>query len=125
MSINKLILIFVLINLCWNDSEIAPDFVENLTCGKENPEKEKDCTKYGTGSGMLCCWVSEDKNAKSAYGDKCYLLPQNLAESTYGIKGDKNFTQVVKQGTKYWSCGNKSTFIQINLILLIFSLLLF
>ena len=33
-----------------------------LTCGKENPKDQTECTKYGTDSGMYCCWVANDEN---------------------------------------------------------------
>ena len=114
MSLNKLFLISILIGISLNES--APKPVEELTCGKSSPKKETDCTKYGTGSGMLCCWVSESK--KDTNG-KCYLLPQTLAESdTHGINGEKLF-QNSTDGNNYWSCGNKSNFMSINIIILL------
>ena len=112
MSINKLFLISILIGISLNES--APKLVEELTCGKSSPKKPTDCTKYGTGSGMLCCWVSE--NEKDENG-KCYLLPQTLAESN-GINGEKLF-QNSTDGNNYWSCGNKSNFMSINIIILL------
>ena len=80
-----------------------------IKCGKDNIKKEKDCTKYGTDSGMLCCYVK-------FYNDNseiCTLLNHDTAK-TFGIKGEKNFTNV--GANQYWSCGNKSIYLSINII---------
>ena len=98
-----------------NDS--APTPVHELTCGKSSPSKAEDCTKYGTGSGMLCCWTAKEKDSKNG---NCYLLPETKANE-HGIDGDKLFDDS-SDGNKYWSCGNKSTFLQANIILLFFAL---
>ena len=119
MSINKILLFLSLIYLNLADNEdTAPDFVSELTCGKSHPKSEKDCTKYGTGSGMLCCWVAKAKSDKSG---KCYLLPESLANSK-GIDGSKEFTT---GEYKYWSCGNKSIYLKINIIILSLIVFLF
>ena len=121
MSIKKLILFSTLISICLNqndnsNSNVPPEPEPELTCGKKNPEKDTDCTKYGTGSSVLCCWVAE---SKSSTNGNCYLFPETLADS-YGIDGEKEFGS---GSNKYWSCGNKSTYININIIM--FLLILF
>ena len=90
-----------------------------ISCGKPNPKKEKDCTKYGTDSGMLCCWVA---GTDKVSGAKCTLLSQKTAEdNTYNFKGSKVFDD------KYWSCGNKSFHLNADiffvLILIVLTLL--
>jgi len=49
---------------------------------KRTQKKEKDCTKYGTDSGMLCCYVNKTR--------KCELMNENTAVS-FGIKPKNNF----------------------------------
>ena len=95
------------------DAPINGTDYPNIECGKKNPKKPKDCTKYGTDSGMLCCWVEKnsDKNGK------CTLLSHIKADEKK-IDGIKEF----KYGEK-WDCGNKSNYLYINIIL-IFSLFL-
>ena len=90
-----------------------------ISCGKPNPKKEKDCTKYGTDSGMLCCWVENQDKSSVA---ECTLLSQKTAESeNFGIKGIEEFDD------KYWSCGNKSFHLNADiffvLILIVLTLL--
>ena len=77
MSFNKLFLIAMIINLCLNEEKQPPSIVDDLICGKDSPKKEEDCTKYGTGSGMLCCWVAKTKDSNEG---KCTLLSQKIAE---------------------------------------------
>ena len=129
MSINKFLLILLLININLaqdqnNENEIPPDFISELTCGKSidgSPKNEKDCTKYGTGSGMLCCFVGDDVSDKSG---QCYLLPESLGSAIKTAKGAKKFTNL-KEGQKaYWSCGNKSYFLTINSIMIFLILFL-
>ena len=114
MSINKLFLISILINICLLQD--PPEVIKELTCGKEIVDEEKDCTKYGTGSGMLCCWVAPSKDEK---GD-CYLIPQDLAESA-GIDGEKYFEDTSKEN-KYFSCGNKSSYLNYNIIMFLLAI---
>ena len=83
----------------------GPDIVNDLTCGKENPEKETDCTKYGTSSGLLCCWIAENPDSKTTKNGKCYLLPESKADSHY----IEDCAQL-KDG--YWSCGNSSSYLK-------------
>ena len=119
MSINKILFFLSLIYLNLADNEdTAPDFVSELTCGKSRPKKEKDCTKYGTGSGMLCCWVAPNNITK--YGS-CYLLPETIADAKK-LNDKKTFTLGEQL---YWSCGNKSTYLNINIIILFLIAFLF
>ena len=115
MSFNKLILFAMIINLCLNEEKQPPSIVEELICGKDSPKKEEDCTKYGTGSGMLCCWVATDENDKNG---KCYLVSETLADNA-GIDGKKSFTT----SQKYFSCGNKSYYLNYNIIMILLILL--
>ena len=113
-SFNKLLLLSILINIYLSESN-HPNIIPELTCGKDSPKKEKDCTKYGTGSGMLCCWVADNKESSNG---KCYLLPQTLAESdTYKINGIQTFSS--SDGDNYWSCGNKSSFLNVNILIIL------
>ena len=77
-----------------------------IDCGKENPKKEKDCTKYGTDSGMLCCYVKNDNGTNF-----CTLLNKKVAEEKFKIDG------ALKIGDQNWSCGNKSFNLCLNLAL--------
>lgn len=107
--INKLFLILILFNLSLTqgaDKTSPPQYYEELLCGKENsPKKPKDCTKYGTGSGFVCCWISDS----SSSGGKCRSVPDNVARE-YGISGNKEFNNA-KTGEKYWDCGNDASYI--------------
>mgnify|MGYP007069974866 CR=1 FL=1 len=80
-----------------------------IKCGKDKIKKEKDCTKYGTDSGMLCCYVKDYINNQ----EFCTLLNHDTAKNTFEIHGEKNFSTIAQ----YWSCGNKSIYIPINIIL--------
>ena len=117
MSFINLLLFSLLINIYLsNNPGSSPNIIPELTCGKDSPKEQEDCTKYGTGSRMLCCWVAENINSKNG---KCYLLPQTLAESeTYNIDGEQEF-MTSPDGYKYWSCGNKSTFLNVNILIIL------
>ena len=96
-----------------------------IECGKKNPKKEKDCTKYGTDSGMLCCMVSDDANYKSGC---CTLLSLEHAKGlNFDKQGRKAFSVSEDNrktfSNKYWSCGNNSLYLNINIFL--FAILLF
>ena len=94
----------------------------NITCGKNNPKKPTDCTKYGTDSGMLCCWVSY-KQEKEENEQFCTLLSYKVAGENE-IKGKKTFSKgEVKY--RYWDCGNKSFYLNLNILFFFTSLLLF
>ena len=88
----------------------------NISCGKPNPKKEKDCTKYGTDSGMLCCWVSRAKDSEE--GKKCTLLSQKTAEEKFKLEGEKTFD------TSYWSCGNKSFYLRTDISFIVILIVL-
>ena len=86
-----------------------------FTCGKENPKKQSDCTKYGTDSGMYCCWVAQNENDEKG---KCHLISLKKIERS-GIDGCANFTD------SYWSCGNFSSYIKMKKIMLGFLVIIF
>ena len=89
-----------------NDKD-GPFTNTGLSCGKKNPKKQEDCTKYGTDSGMYCCWVARDENDNNG---KCYLISEKKIERS-GIDGCAQFIE------SYWSCGNYSEKSATNLII--------
>ena len=102
-----LIILLSFINRFKADPPVLGKDYPGIPCGKEKIKKEKDCTKYGTDSGMLCCYVKLSNKTQF-----CTLLNMDTAKSeNFQIKGSKNFT------TEYWSCGNKSLYLSINIIL--------
>ena len=115
MSIIKLILFSLLFNLFISEDSTKdpPDIFDKLKCGEEDsPEDEEDCTKYGTGSGMVCCYIStrDKKNAR------CRLVPNNIAREQ-NIRGIQTFTKAgVDEDKRYWNCGNSSNYIYIQLL---------
>ena len=121
--LNYYFIFFYLINLVVEQStDPGPKENEdypNIPCGKPNPKKEKDCTKYGTDSGMLCCWVTKSKNSEE--GKKCTLLSEKTAKEKFKMSGEKEFKD------SYWSCGNKSFYLRTDitfiLILIVLTLL--
>ena len=79
MKYKNLIIILILfsfINKIKNDCppKLGVDY-PGIKCGKDNPKDEKDCTKYGTDSGMLCCYVKYSDNTKN-----CTLLSIDKAK---------------------------------------------
>ena len=127
---NKIILIIgiiIVINyiLCERCVKYTPELYEKttggpftntgLTCGKENPKKQTDCTKYGTDSGMYCCWVAQNENDENG---KCHLISLKKIERS-GIDGCAKFTD------SYWSCGNFSSYIKMKRIMLGFLVIIF
>ena len=115
MSINKLFLISILINICLLQD--PPEVKTELPCGKEYPEKETDCTKYGTGSGMVCCWISDESKSNG----KCRLVPNDLARDS-GIRG--TFTFDTQSGKQYWDCGNNANYLYSNFLMILLILIL-
>ena len=103
--------------------EVEPPIINvdypNITCGKTNPTKQTDCTKYGTDSGMLCCWVSNEQKE----GQFCTLLSYKAAGEK-GITGEKTFTKG-EEKYRYWDCGNKAFYLNLNTLFFFTSLLLF
>ena len=85
-----------------------------LSCGKKKPKEQEDCTKYGTDSGMYCCWVAKDENDNKG---KCLLVSEKKIERS-GIDGCKQFSD------SYWSCGNFGNYLRINKIMRILLILL-
>ena len=66
---------------------------------------------------MLCCWVSNGRDDKEG---KCILIYKEKAKAM-NITGD--FTFDGKEDI-YWNCGNKSIYLNVNIILFLISLLL-
>ena len=127
---NKIILIIgiiIVINyiLCERCVKYTPELYEKttggpftntgLTCGKENPKKQTDCTKYGTDSGMYCCWVAQNENDEKG---ECHLISLKKIERS-GIDGCAKFTD------SYWSCGNFSSYIKMKKIIFGFLVIIF
>ena len=86
-----------------------------ISCGKKNPKKESDCTKYGTDSEMLCCYIE--------VGDKkyCTLFYDKKARAReIGISPENNFNDKSR-----WNCGNRSFYLSINIILLLILIFLY
>ena len=98
-----------------DDAPVKGKDFPDITCGKKNPKEPKDCTKYGTDSGMLCCWISKDKDSTDG---KCYLLSEKMADQK-GIDGSKIFQNQNSDGYKFWNCGNKSTYLDINIFVIL------
>ena len=116
MSIIKLILFSLLANILI--AEDPPNVYDELKCGKEDsPKKEKDCTKYGTGSGMVCCWISDESKSNG----KCRLVPNDLARDS-GIRG--TFTFNTQSGKQYWDCGNNANYLYSNFLMILLILIL-
>ena len=117
ITIIELILLIINNNLCKRCDKYTANLYQKttggpytntgLTCGKENPKDQTDCTKYGTDSGMYCCWVAQDENDTKG---KCHLISLTKIERNE-IDGCAQFSD------SYWSCGNFSSNIIINKIL--------
>ena len=115
--LNMFILFLALFNLSISADD-PPQFYDALTCGEENsPEDPEDCTKYGTGSGMVCCWISDSKNSKG----RCRLVPDSTARE-HGISGTKTYTGY--SGKNYWDCGNDASFLLSKFAYLVLFLIL-
>ena len=114
-NLMMILILFSFINKIKNlgPPELGEDY-PGIKCGKDNPEKEKDCTKYGTDSGMLCCYVLYNNKTR-----ECQLMNENTAVS-FGIKPKNNFTD-----EESWSCGNKSYYYNINIILFLILIFLY
>ena len=116
MKIKNIILIltFYLLNIIKNQP-ILGEHYPGITCGKKNPGKEKDCIKYGTDSGMLCCYVK----IKSNNTKFCTLMSMNTAKNTLNITGTKDFND------EFWSCGNKSLYLSMNFAIVLILIFLY
>ena len=115
---NIIIIFLISLNFIISQPKNGTDYFP-IQCGKKSPKNPKDCTKYGTDSGMVCCWVSNGKNDNEG---KCVLINNERARDLE-IKGEHTFNDAKEN--KYWSCGNKSINLNINIILIFISLLLF
>ena len=133
MNLKNLLIIFILNSLiseklCKRCDSYSQNFVRSnedgpitssgLSCGKSNPKEQEDCTKYGTDSGMYCCWVAENENDNKG---KCVLISKKKIERSE-IDGCAQFKN------SYWSCGNFSEYLKINkfiLLIAIFCYLMF
>ena len=114
MSINKIILILALFNLYL--SAEPPTKYDDLKCGKDNPKDEDDCTDYGTGSGMVCCWISKPDKKNGI----CRLVPDDIARASE-ISPSHTFTSQ----NEYWNCGNGSYYLYLTILnILLFFILL-
>ena len=115
---NIIIIFLISLNFIISQPKNGEDYFP-IPCGKQSPKNPKDCTKYGTDSGMVCCWVSNGKNDNEG---KCVLIYNERAKEI-GISGDHTFNDAKED--IYWNCGNKSIYLNINIILIFISLLLF
>ena len=123
LIIIELFLININKNMCEKCAKYSPKLYQKttngpftntgLTCGKEHPHNQMDCTKYGTDSGMYCCWVAKDENDSNG---TCHLISLTKIERN-GIDGCAQFID------SYWSCGNSSNHIKMNKIIIIFMVL--
>ena len=115
MSIIKLILFSLLFNLFISEesTKTPPKIYDELKCGEEDsPEDEEDCTKYGTGSDMVCCYISTTDKKQA----RCRLVPNNIARDQ-NIRGKQTFTaSSVDNDKRYWDCGNSANYIYIQLL---------
>ena len=116
MSINKIILLSLLLKLLI--AQDPPTTYDELSCGDDEPEEPSDCTDYGTGSGMVCCWISDVGKTKG----KCRLVPDDTARDQ-GISPENIFTSG-DASERYWHCGNKANFINFNLAVVVLLLFL-
>ena len=91
----------------FNIDRQGPFTYTGLTCGKSNPKKQEDCTKYGTDSGMYCCWVAKNENDNNG---ECLLISEKKVERS-GIDGCAQFLD------SYWSCGNFGKYLKMNIII--------
>ena len=116
MSINKIILVSLFVKLFAE----PPIIYDELSCGKSSPKKPKDCTKYGTGSGMVCCWISDVAKNNGI----CRLVPDDTAREQ-GISGENTFSEEEAEANKrYWDCGNKSNYIYFDMVIILMFLFL-
>ena len=113
-----LIIIFNIVNVIKSQGDspqLGTDY-PGIKCGKDKPKKEADCTKYGTDSDMLCCYV-ENLNDGSK---RCTLFYKKRAEDGFGIDPENSFSNGEK-----WNCGNKSFYLSINLFIILISIFLY
>ena len=117
-NINKLILFCFLVKLLYTAE--PPTIYDQLTCGKKNTKKPKDCTKYGTGSGMVCCWISDLQQSKGI----CRLVPDQTARDQDIHPSNKFEDAGINDNQRYWDCGNKGNYLYFNLVIVLLFLFL-
>ena len=121
---NIIFFIIIILNVIYafdETSEITPKKDEDypdIKCGKKNPKKYEDCTKYGTDSGMLCCWISSGEYETN--DAECVLLSHIMADKK-GINGKKTFIQ--GDNKRFWACGNNVDYLNLRFIYLFYILL--
>ena len=109
MKKNLFLILVILLKITISSDQL--DFKDNISCGKKPTDSTK-CSKYGTDSGFLCCYIR--KQNEEPY---CRLIAQKKAESL-GIKGELTIN-----GT-YYECGNSSNYINISLFIFLFIFLM-
>ena len=117
----NIIFIIIFLNVIYAFDESTPiknEEYPDIKCGKKNPKKYEDCTKYGTDSGMLCCWISSREY--EANDAECVLLSFKMAKSK-GITGKKTFIQ--GDNKRFWACGNNEKYINLKFIYLFYILI--
>ena len=116
-TIFNIILNFIILNIIYAfDNDDPPKIFEdypNITCGKKNPKKYTDCTKYGTYSGMLCCWISS--NQYETNDAECTILSNKMAKLK-GIYKQRSF--IMGEGKRFWACGNNTAYLNLKFIYL-------
>ena len=105
MTKNVFLILLLIIKLI--KSSDSEDFKSYITCGKKPTDSTK-CSKYGTDSGFLCCYIRIQN--EEPY---CRLIEKKKAESL-GIKGELTIN-----GT-YFECGNSDNYINISLFIFLF-----
>ena len=108
---NLLIILLILLKIITNSSDSLDFKNSNLSCGKKPTDSTK-CSKYGTDSGFLCCYIRVQN--EEPY---CRLITHKKAESL-GIKGELTIN-----GT-YFECGNSSNYINFSLFIFLFIFLM-
>jgi len=105
----KILLLILLFSLSFS----RLTFKDYLPCGKEKPEIEKHCTKYGTDSGFVCCFI---KKLNSINNPLCSLISYREIEEKFHVHGT-NSNVIIEDinGEKsqyFFSCGNNSKYLK-------------
>ena len=105
----KILLLILLFSLSFS----RLTFQDYLPCGKEKPEIEKHCTKYGTDSGFVCCFI---KKLNSINNPLCSLISYREIDEIFHVHGtNSNVTVEEENGEKshyFFSCGNNSKYLK-------------
>lgn len=107
------------LNTTYSIDNYISDLKPSLSCGKKDPKKEKDCSKYGTDSDFVCCYIEK----KSDGSKECKLASYDSAKA-FGIKGKQHVYEGENE-VAYIDCGNnafgiKYTFKALMVLLLLF-----